>query len=252
MGDIFNDLPSSAKPVHEVCLDDFSIARYEVTVGEFMEFTKETGFITDAEDQDGCHGWSQSGTLEKRKEWNWRNPGFAQSEKDPVVCVSWNDTQEYIKWRNKKEGRSYRLPTEAEWEYAARSRGKAHQYSWGERCATGNVADEAVNEKLPKLRFWDGYDDGYPFTSPVGKFAPNDSGIYDMSGNAYEWIMDWQGDDYYANSPKQNPMGPDSGRYKLLRGGGWDLLPEMARTTVRYWNIPGGRAVCIGFRLAHP
>ncbi len=252
MGDIFSDLLSSAKPVHEVCMDDFYIARYEVTVGEFREFVEETGYRTDAEEQDGCHGWTRTGKLEKKDEWNWRNPGFPQSEKDPVICVSWNDTREYIKWLNNKEGGHYRLPAEAEWEFAARSRGKKHQYSWGNEEPSGNVADETAKEKLPELEIWDGYNDGYPYTAPVGSFSPNDSGIYDMSGNAYEWIQDWHGDDYYENSPKKNPKGPDSGKYKLLRGGGWDLLPERAKTTRRYWNIPGARAVCIGFRLAHP
>ena len=251
MGDIFTDHPSSAKPVHEVCVDGFSIARYEVTLGEFRAFVKERGYRTDAEEQDGCHGWTRSGQLEKREEWNWRNTGFPQSEKDPVVCVSWNDTQEYIKWLNRKENGHYRLPTEAEWEYAARSRGMKHQYSWGNETPSGNIADETAKEKLPGLEIWDGYNDGYPYTSPVGSFRPNGSGIYDMSGNAYEWIQDWHGDDYYANGPKNNPKGPDSGKHKLLRGGGWDLLPERARTTSRYWNMPGGRAVCIGFRLAH-
>lgn len=252
MGDIFSDLPSSAKPVHEVCIDDFSIARYEVTVGEFRLFVKETGYRTDAEEQDGCHSWTHAGKLEKREEWNWSTPGIPQSEKNPVVCVSWNDAQAYIKWLNRKEGGHYRLPTEAEWEYAARSGGKEHQYSWGNESPSGNVADETAKEKFPALEIWDGYNDGYAYTSPAGSFRPNELGIYDMSGNAYEWILDWQEDNYYANSPGHNPMGPDSGKYKLLRGGGWDLLPDMARTTSRYWNMPGGRAVCIGFRVAHP
>jgi len=256
MGDVFSEARSSAKPVHEVCVDDFSIARYEVMVGEFLEFVKETGYRTDAEEQDGCHGWTSSGQPEKREEWNWRNPGFPQSEKDPVVCVSWNDTLEYIKWLNRKEGGHYRLPTEAEWEYAARSRGKGHQYSWGNEILkdhdpSGNIADETAKQKLPALEISDGYNDGYPYTSPAGSFRPNELGIYDMSGNAYEWIQDWQEDDYYIKGPRHNPKGPDSGKYKLLRGGGWDLLPERARTTSRYWNIPGGRAVCIGFRVAH-
>ena len=252
MGDIFSDLPSSAKPVHEVCVDDFSIARYEVTVGEFREFVKETGYRTDAEEQDGCHGWIGNGQEEKRKEWTWRNTGYPQTVKDPVVCISWNDTDEYIKWLNNKEGKNYRLPTEVEWEYAARSRGKKHLYSWGNENPSGNVADETAKKELSGLAVWKGYNDGYAYTAPVGSFRPNGLGIYDMSGNVYEWVFDWQEDNYYANSPKHNPMGPSAGKYKLLRGGAWDLQPETARTTSRYWNIAGARAVCIGFRLAHP
>lgn len=252
MGDVFTEKPSSAKPVHEVCLDDFSISKYEVTVGEFREFVSDTGYRTEAEQQDGCHGWTENGQLEKRKDWNWRNPNFQQTEKDPVVCVSWNDTQEYINWRNRKEGKNYRLPTEAEWEYAARSRGKDYQYSWGSGPPSGNIADWTAKRKFSGVDIWKNYNDGYHFTSPVGSFRPNELGLYDMSGNAYEWVQDWQGDGYYSSSPRENPMGPDSGTSRIIRGGAWDLGPDKARTTHRYWNVPGGRAVCIGFRLAHP
>ena len=252
MGDVFSDLPSSAKPVHEICLDDFSMARYEVTVGEFRAFVKETGYMTDAEEQDGCHGWTRAGNLEKRKEWNWRNPNFPQSEKDPVVCVSWNDSQAYIEWLNKKEGKNYRLPTEAEWEYAARSGGKKYQYSWGNEVPSGNIADEASKKELPGLEVWEGYDDGYPYTSPVGSFKPNELGVYDMSGNVYEWLADWLSMDYYNKSPRHNPKGPESGHIKVLRGGSWNPFPGHVYTTSRRGNITGSRGAWMGFRLAHP
>jgi formylglycine-generating enzyme required for sulfatase activity len=153
---------------------------------------------------------------------------------------------------NKREGKSYRLLTEAEWEYAARSGGKEYQYSWGNENPSGNIADESAKNELSGLSIWKGYNDGYAYTAPVGSFKPNELGIYDMSGNVYEWVSDWQEDNYYANSPKYNPKGPDKGKYKLLRGGAWDLQPETARTTSRYWNVAGARAVCMGFRLAHP
>ncbi len=252
MGDIFRDLPSSEKPVHEVCVDDYYISRYEITIGDFRKFTEETGYKTEAEAQDGCHSWVGDGTLKKIREHNWRNTGFPQTDREPVVCLSWNDADNYIRWLNQKEGRRYRLLTEAEWEYAARSRGKEYLYSWGNEGPSGNIADESVAEELPALSIWKGVRDGYAYTAPVGSFRPNDLGIYDMSGNVYEWVGDWQKDGYYAMSPRNNPRGPDSGRYKLMRGGAWDLEPDTARTTSRYWNIAGGRAVCIGFRIAHP
>ena len=252
MGDIFRDVPSSEKPVHEVCLDDFYIGKYEVTVGEFRRFVNETGYSTEAEGQDGCHSWIGDGKEEKIKEHNWSNTGFPQTDKDPVACVSWNDAYNYIQWLNKKEGSNYRLLTEAEWEYAARSRGKEYQYSWGNGVPSGNVADESAKEELSGLGIWKGYRDGYAYTAPVGSFGPNDSGIYDMSGNVYEWVLDWQEDDYYAKSPKYNPKGLEKGKYKILRGGAWDLQPDTARTTSRYWNEAGARAVCMGFRIAHP
>ncbi len=252
MGDIFRDIPSSEKPVHEVCVDNFYIGKYEVTVGEFKEFVNESGYRTEAERQDGCHSWIGDGKEEKIKDHNWSNTGFPQTDRDPVVCVSWNDVHNYIQWLNKIDGSNYRLLTEAEWEYAARSGGKEYQYSWGNGVPSGNVADESAKEELSGLSIWKGYRDGYAYTAPVGSFSPNDLGIYDMSGNVYEWVLDWQEDNYYGHSPKFNPRGPDKGTYKILRGGAWDLQPDTARTTSRYWNEAGARAVCMGFRLAHP
>jgi sulfatase modifying factor 1 len=252
MGDIFRDVPSSEKPVHEVCVDDFYAGKYEVTVGEFRGFVNETGYKTDAERQDGCHSWIGDGKEEKIKDHNWSNTGFPQTDRDPVVCVSWNDAYKYIQWLNKKDGSNFSLLTEAEWEYAARSGGKEYQYSWGNGAPSGNVADEAAKVELSGLNIWKGYRDGFAYTAPAGSFRPNDLGIYDMSGNVYEWVLDWQEDSYYGHSPKSNPRGPDKGKYKILRGGAWDLQPDTARTTSRYWNEAGARAVCIGFRLAHP
>lgn len=252
MGDIFREVPSSEKPVHEVCVDDFYTGKYEVTVGEFRDFVRSTGYRTEAQQQDGCHIWTADGILKKIRDNYWGNPGFPQTGKDPVVCVSWNDVHHYIQWLNKKEGRNYRLLTEAEWEYAARSGGRGYQYSWGNAGPAGNVADESLKEKIPGMEIWEGFRDGFAFTAPAGSFIPNDLGIHDMSGNAYEWIMDWYEKDYYSRSPRHNPAGGATGTSKLIRGGAWDLLPDTARTTSRYWNEPGGRAACIGFRLAHP
>lgn len=192
-----------------------------------------------------------NGVLKKIKDNYWGSPGFPQTDKDPVVCVSWNDTYHYIQWLNEKDGRNYRLLTEAEWEYAARSGGKKYQYSWGNADPAGNVADESLKEALPGMKIWEGFRDGYAFTAPAGSFTPNELGIHDMSGNVYEWVMDWYEKDYYSRSPKHNPTGGVAGTSKLIRGGGWDVLPDNARTTNRYWNQPGARAVCIGFRLAH-
>lgn len=252
MGDIFRDIPSSEKPVHEVCVDDFYIGKYEVTVGEFRMFTEETGYSTEAEKQDGCHSWIGDGTEKKIKEHYWGNTGFPQTDRDPVVCISWNDAYNYIQWLNNKESGNYRLLTEAEWEYAARSGGKDYQYSWGNGEPSGNVADESALKELSGLRIWKDYRDGYAYTSPVGSFRPNDLGIYDMSGNVYEWVRDWHVKDYYKKSPRHNPGGGTKGINKILRGGAWDLQPDTARTTSRYWNMAGARAVCMGFRLARP
>ncbi len=252
MGDIFTEEPSSSKPVHEVCLDDFYAGKYEITIGEFRNFTAETGYKTEAEKQDGCHSWVGDGTEEKIKNHYWSNTGFPQTDNHPVVCISWNDANNYIQWLNKKEGRNYRLLTEAEWEYAARSRGKNYLYSWGTGKPAGNIADESAREVLSGLSIWEGYRDGFSYTAPVGSFIANELGIHDMSGNVYEWVSDWQEKDYYSHSPRENPSGGADRTGKILRGGAWDLQPETARTISRYWNMAGARAVCIGFRIAHP
>jgi len=250
MGDIFREIPSSEKPVHEVCVDDFYVGKYEVTVGDFRKFVNETGYRTDAERQDGCHVWIGN-SEEKKGDANWSNTGFPQTENSPVGCVSWDDAYRYIQWLNKKMRKVYRLPTEAEWEYAARSRGKPYQYGWGNEEPSGNIADISARKELSGVKIWEGYNDGYVYSAPVGSFNPNELGIYDMSGNVYEWVEDWYVKDYYKNSPKNNPRG-SVGEFKVLRGGAWDLEPGTARTSSRYWNIPGARAVCMGFRLAHP
>ena len=250
MGDVFSDVFSSEKPVHEVCVDDFYLGKYEVTVGEFRKFVKETGYRTEAEQQDGCHTWSGKAE-EKKKEFNWRNTNFPQSEKDPVICVSWNDTYEYIKWLNKKEWRRYRLPTEAEWEYAARSRGKVYKYSWGNGVPTGNIADDKAKSELLGITDEQGYNDGYALTSPVGSFKPNELGLYDMSGNVSEWAADWFDKEYYDISPKNNPKGPIEGKCKAIRGGSWNPLLQLFQTTTRLCSDPGARGAWLGFRLAH-
>ncbi|MCP4996404.1 MAG: SUMF1/EgtB/PvdO family nonheme iron enzyme, partial [Gammaproteobacteria bacterium] len=130
MGDTFGDGDDNEKPVHEVCVDGFYIGKYEVTVGEFRRFVNETGYRTDADTGGGMYVWTGN-KWEKESGRGWRSPGFSQTDNHPVVGVSWNDAQKYINWLNRKSGKSYRLPTEAEWEYAARSGGKRYKYSWG-------------------------------------------------------------------------------------------------------------------------
>lgn len=159
MGDTFGDGSSEEKPVHTVCVDDFYMGRYEVTVGEFRKFADETGYKTEAEKGDGCFYWTGK-NWEKDKSKSWRNPGFSQTGKHPVVCVSWNDAIEYANWMGKKAGKTYRLPTEAEWEYAARSGGKNNKYSWGNGEPSGNIADEAAKRQFSGWTIWTGYDDG--------------------------------------------------------------------------------------------
>jgi len=232
MGDTFGDGDSDEKPVHEVCVDDFYIGKYDVTVGDFRRFVSDTGYSTEAEKGDGCYVWSGS-SWNKDSSKNWKNPGFSQEDRNPVVCVTWNDAKAYAGWMQGKSGKAVRLPTEAEWEYAARSGGKAEKY------AGGNDIDSVA---------WYNGNSGNR-THPVGTKSPNGLGLYDMSGNVWQWTADWYGDKYYSESPRNNPIGPNSGQYRVLRGGSWFNLPVNVRAANRYWDDPTLRLSSYGFRL---
>ena len=165
--------------------------------------------------------------------------GFEQTDEHPVVNVSWNDAVAFCKWLNRKEGKTYRLPTEAEWEYACRA-GTTTRYYSGDDPETlakvGNVADAALKAKFPDWQYTIKANDGYVFTAPVGKFTPNAFGLYDMHGNAWQWCTDWYGAEYYARSPIDDPTGPDSGAVHVLRGGSWFVRPFFSRSATRYWR----------------
>ncbi|MFZ2446903.1 MAG: SUMF1/EgtB/PvdO family nonheme iron enzyme [Syntrophobacteraceae bacterium] len=246
MGDQFREGGTNEKPVHEVCLDDFAMGKYAVTVGEFKQFVSDTGYVTEAEKGGGCYDW----TLRKNGSLNWRNAGFAQDDRHPVVCVSWNDSVAFAEWVSAKTGKKYRLPSEAEWEYAARSGGKDENFpgfsARGQLCLYANFCDNScLFEQKTATQ-----DDGYKFSAPVGSYAPNGLGLHDMAGNVLQWTNDWYGQTYYKESPKANPAGPDSGRYRVLRGGSWSIgNPLYMRATYRLWGTPAVRFHDIGFRL---
>jgi formylglycine-generating enzyme required for sulfatase activity len=249
MGDTFGDGDDNERPVHEVCIDDFYIGKYEVTVGEFREFVNDTGYRTEAEKGGECFGFigreyeselkELRGPLRGDSGINWRGPGFSQDSRHPVVCVSWNDANEFARWLSKKEGRKYRLPTEAEWEYAARSGGKKEKWA-----GTSN------KNKLGEYAWYD-KNLGLKITHPVGQKKPNGLGIYDMSGNASEHVADWYDDGYYRNSPRDNPKGPSSGNNRVFRGGFLSLDHVFIRASFRDRGAPSGKAAYNwGFRLA--
>ena len=193
------------KPVHQVRLSDFCIGKYEVTQDEW-EVVMGT------------------------------NPSHFKGVNKPVECVSWNDCQEFIKKLNKLTGLQFRLPTEAEWEYAARGGNKSKGYKYSGSNIIGNVA-----------WYWDNSNQK---THPVGTKAPNELGIYDMSGNVWEWCSDWYSSSYYSSSPANNPTGPATGSDRVYRGGSWLHFADYCRVANRILNNPDYRYSSLGFRLA--
>jgi formylglycine-generating enzyme len=201
---------SDEKPVHQVCVSDFSMGKYEVTQGQYAAVMGD-------------------------------NPSsFKQCGPDcPVESVSWNDAQNFIKRLNSKSGRKYRLPTEAEWEYAARSGGKDEKWA--------GTSDEG---SLGKYAWYD--KNSGNMTHRVGLKKANGLGIHDMSGNVWEWCQDWYNEAYYEDSPKDNPPGADIGENRVLRGGFWLNSDSTARAATRYRLKPDYGDRALGFRLVLP
>jgi len=175
---------------------DFYLGKYEVTRGQFRAFVNEAGYRTEPEtDGQGAWGYDEdTKKVEGRKpKYSWKSTGFGQTEEHPVVNVTWNDANAFCRWLAQRSKKAIRLPTEAEWEYAARA-GSAKRFYSGDSPETlvkvGNVADGTAKKKFPD---WQTIiaEDGYVFTAPVGQFQPNRLGLYDMLGNVWEWCQDW-------------------------------------------------------------
>jgi formylglycine-generating enzyme required for sulfatase activity len=243
-------------PRHRVRISrGFWMGQTEVTVAAFERFAAETGRRSTAE----MDGWSVlfDGRRTVRKEgMSWRTPGFEQGPKHPVVVVSWYDAEAFCAWTGG------RLPTEAEWEYAARAGEDGRKYVWGDDPSPvvrgvlqANVADESARRAFPGWHVVPAYDDGYPRTSPVGEFAPNRFSLDDMEGNVAEWCSDWHDDRYYAESSAAgaeatDPKGPAAGDERVVRGGSWVDDTSFLRTSRRYFDKPATHKAFIGFRCA--
>lgn len=252
-------------PVHRVRITKaFWMGRLEVTVAQFRRFLDATGHVPESEaDATGGYGFnplrdpaaSASGDAFEGRDprYSWRDPGFAQGDDHPVVNVTWNDAMAMARWLSAKEGAVYRLPTEAEWEYAARA-GTRTRYGSGD--APQTLAGQANVFDLDAARNWPHWrafaldtHDGHPFTAPGGAFAPNAFGLHDMHGNVWEWCADWYSEDYYARSPVDDPQGPATGDVRVRRGGSWHTWALYARSSFRNWNTPQSRYPLMGFRL---
>jgi formylglycine-generating enzyme required for sulfatase activity len=237
-------------------LQPFYLGTYHVTRGQFRQFVADTHFKTDAEKDDnpGADGWNP----DKKKfdfnvKYSWRDAGFLQTDEHPVVNVSWNDAVAFCQWLSKKGSKTYRLPTEAEWEYACRAGTTTHYYSGDDPetlAKVANVRDATYKAKFPYATSTIKASDGYVFTSPVGSFQPNAFGLHDMLGNVRQWCSDWYESGYYATSSVDDPAGPDSGDLRVLRGGSWYFWPSLTRSATRYGLAPTVRNGDTGFRVA--
>lgn len=220
-------------PPHNVVISTaYFLSDHEVTVNEFQTFVEETHYTTEAESKNGCLIWVGNEWKDSSQA-NWKNPGFKQTPNHPVVCVSWNDTQAYLQWLNKKSGLLYRLPTEAEWEFALRA---GTQTLW----PCGN------EEKCLKDHAW--YGEKMESPAAVKQKLANAWGLYDMSGNVWEWVQDWYQD--YTPESLNDPQGALQGTSKVLRGGSWLLDDTYLRSAVRHLNSPNYRSSRLGFRVA--
>lgn len=243
MGNNGQDFPNIEKPQHKVYTDAFYIDKYEVTNNQFSDFLNT---VKPSEGRDGQRWkWvvlrSDLDTEDRKTYWATEislenniyesEPGY---ERHPVHSVSWYAADAYCKWAGK------RLPTEAEWEKAARGKLEGRQYPWGDEIPTGGVifGREWIDNKEPSP------------TSVVGNYYPNDLGIYDMVGNVWEWCSDWYSGIYYKDSPRENPKGPAAGVEKVHRGGGWINPPYALRVGNRGFDAPDALPDGVGFRCA--
>ncbi len=220
---------SDEKPVHKVHLDGFWMGKYEVTNGQYRQYKS-------SHDSKSYKGVSLNG------------------DRQPAVYVSWDDTQGFIKWLNKKTGNTFALPTEAQWEYACRA-GSTTQRFWGDSpdraCKYANVADQAAKQKYNPLTVHN-CNDGFPFSAPVGSFQPNNFGLYDMLGNAWEWCEDIYAGDAYRKHGSNNPIYAQSGSYRVFRGGSWRGRPAHVRCASRLSYPPGYRYAAWAFVCSGP
>jgi len=250
---------SDEHPEHKVEITKpFYFGIHEVTRGQFGSFVADTKYEPEAE-KDGRGGWGidAAGGCAQKAEYNWQTNGLPQTDSHPVVNVSWNDAAAFCEWLSAKEGKQYRLPTEAEWEYSCKA-GTRTYFSTGDGLASlkgsENLMGTSDKSKYPahddaKYQLFK-FDDGWFYTMPVGRFKSKAFGMYDMHGNVSEWCSDWYDKEYYASSPQMDPVGATSGSFCVNRGGHWTSCAPDCRSAHRNWNHPSSCGFTTGFRLA--
>jgi formylglycine-generating enzyme required for sulfatase activity len=234
-------------PVHEVQITrPFFLGIHEVTVGQFRAFVENSGYRTEAEasGEGALREYPASRRFDPDPQCNWRNPGWPQADSDPVVCVTWNDAQAFCAWLSGQEGRAYRLPTEAEWEYACRG-GTTTPFSTGPTLTSAganfNGNRLAGTELVP----------GPYLARPVavGSYPPNSFGLCEMHGNVAEWCADYYAPEY-PQGPSIDPTGPTQGQFRVFRGGSWREGDDRCRCASRCDGLPECAITVVGFRVA--
>jgi len=237
------------KPQREITLNNsFWLDQTEVTNAQFAEFVEATGHETTAEEQGNGYTINDQGAFALVEGANWLHPYGPQSDisgmdTHPVVLVSWEDADAFCQWRDS------RLPTEAEWEYAARGPDNPI-YPWGNEFdgTRLNFCDESCEFDHRDATV----NDGHERTAPVGTYPAGASWVaaFDMSGNVWEWVNDWYDSAYYENAPAENPIGPETDSFRVLRGGAWSNGDQVVRAADRRYNDPADRSSNFGFRCA--
>ena len=240
-------------PEHRVHLSDFYLGRYEVTNEEFVAFLNDLGATEDGAGRALIHllgAWQ--GERCRIKNNNGTFTVEAGYKKYPVIYVTWYGARAYCNWLSRKTKKKYRLPTEAEWEYAAGGGHAEYKYSWGDSPPTknngGNVADESAKRIFSDWIILNGYDDEYVYIAPAGSFKANQLGLNDMTGNVSEWCADWYGE--YPMGIATAPTGPRQGTDRVKRGGSWFNFPYDLRVTRRDYAVPAYADFTLGFRVA--
>jgi formylglycine-generating enzyme required for sulfatase activity len=247
------DRDDSEGPQHRVAIGKvFALGKFELTVEEFATFADETKYDTG----DVCDLW-QDGRFDEQKGFNWRKPNFAQTGRHPAPCLSWDDAKAYLAWLSGKTGKTYRLPSEAEWEDAARA-GASTRFHFGDDdkdyCRYGNGVDETALRDVPSAREkkWDALpcSDGHAFTAPVGSFAPNGFGLHDTHGNVFEWVEDCWNDDFNGAPSDGSAWLTGDCKIRVQRGGAWGYPRSYLRIAVRGRQGQAYRYINAGVRVA--
>jgi formylglycine-generating enzyme required for sulfatase activity len=209
-----NAADATGNDVHSVTVSSFRMSKYEVMVVQYKAYCNATGTV-----------------MPEAPAWGWK-------DNYPIEKVSFGDATKYCNWLSEKTGKEYRLPTEAEWEFAAKGGNKTNNYTY------------SGSNNIDEVAWYDVNSGGEAQT--CGRKRPNELGLYDMTGNVWEWCKDWFDSKYYSNSPSSNPRGPSSGSNRVYRGGSFREEPKYSRVTTRFSNAPSESFSIIGFRLVSP